>query len=820
MTDLVGSTGLESRVGPAHAHELRAEYFGLLRAAIADSGGREVKNTGDGLMLVFASPSSAVACAVAMQQRMEKRNRSATERLIVRIGISAGEATVEDGDYFGMPSIEAARLCEQAPGEGILVSQLVRLMAASRSGDFESVGALALKGIPDPVEAFSVAWTPVAAVAGAGLPLPTALSSFPAVGFVGRERERALIEDWSREAREGSGRAIFLAGEPGIGKTRLATRAALEAHVLGSAVCWGTAIEDLGAPYAAWIQALSHYVEHAPEEVLRAHVERHAGELSRLVRALGRRVPEAPAPQESDPDTERFLLFTAVAGLLEEACAQAPVTLVLDDLQWADKQTLALMRHVIAAGEHLPLLVIGIYRDSDLDRGHPLGPMLADLHRVPGVHRLTLDGLRVQDVAAVMEGASGREMGEPGRQLAQEIAQETAGNPFFVTEILRHLTESGAISEGEDGRWTLHASIAELGLPQSVREVVVRRVRRLGELCEEALNVAAVVGRTFDVELLVRLGAGEEDELYDALDRAVASSVLTESPDRLGRFTFAHAIIDHTLYEALSANRRARLHRRVAEVLEELGSQDPDRLPELAYHWYAAGNATDPDRAIESARRAGAQALTTLAPDEAMRWFAQALELLDRHQAPPDSGEAESALAARRAQLLVGLGSAQTRAGDGLARATLLDAAQAARTAEDSELLASVALSFGAFALSPGIVDEQLVSLLDEALLAVEEADSALRVRLLTRLAVALYWSDTVDRREALVERAIAMARRLGDSEALAYALGHGQLATRTPDTTERGLAWIAELLTLAPPRSRSRARRPERPDRPAARAR
>ncbi len=198
LTDLVGSTRLSTSVGPRRADQLREEHFGLLRDAIAPTGGREVKNLGDGLMVAFASPSEAVKCAVAMQQLFERRYKRAEQGLHVRIGLDAGESTVKDGDYFGMPSIQAARLCEQAPADGILISAAVKMLAGRCDGiELTSAGELQLKGFPDPVQAFSVSWTPLEEEAsGAGRwPLPVLLRSTPPVSYVGRIEERALLEE-------------------------------------------------------------------------------------------------------------------------------------------------------------------------------------------------------------------------------------------------------------------------------------------------------------------------------------------------------------------------------------------------------------------------------------------------------------------------------------------------------------------------------------------------------------------------------------------------------------------------------------------------
>jgi class 3 adenylate cyclase len=242
LTDLVGSTRLATSVGPGRADELREEHFGLLRQAIASTDGQEVKNLGDGLMVAFGSASGAVSCAVAMQQLFERRYGEAEQGLHVRIGVGAGESTVKNGDYFGMPTVEAARLCAQAPADGILISALVKTLAGRCDGvDFASAGELELKGFPEPVEAFSVSWAPLGeeAAGAGGWPLPAVLRSVPPVSYVGRVEERAAIEEAKVLAHDGARQVVLLSGEPGIGKTRLSSYGAHRAHAAGFAVCWG-----------------------------------------------------------------------------------------------------------------------------------------------------------------------------------------------------------------------------------------------------------------------------------------------------------------------------------------------------------------------------------------------------------------------------------------------------------------------------------------------------------------------------------------------------------------------------------------------------
>ena len=295
-----------------------------------------------------------------------------------------------------------------------------------------------------------------------------------------------------------------------------------------------------------------------------------------------------------------------MAGLLEDFGEQEPLLLILDDLHWADAPSLSLLRHVVTAGSPIRALVLVTFRDSDLARDHPLTALLADLHREQGVERVKLRGLEPQDVLALIEALAGHELDEQGRALAAEIMRETDGNPFFAVELLRHLTESGAIVHEDGGRWHVVGKAAKLGLPQSVREVVGRRVDRLGTSARTALSAAAVIGRDFEIDLLLAVLGLTETDLLDLLEEAVSASILTESSERAGRFTFTHALIEHALYEDLGHTRRARLHRQVAEALEQLCGDEPgERLGELASHWAAAVVSADTKKALYYARAGG-----------------------------------------------------------------------------------------------------------------------------------------------------------------------------------------------------------------------
>ncbi len=788
FTDLVGSTELSSRIGPEKTETLRIAHFGALREAVAAHDGTEVKNLGDGLMVAFASIGAALDGAVAMQQAMARLSGRIGEHLEIRVGLSAGDATEEAGDYFGHPVVEAARLnALAAPGQ-ILVPEVVRILARRTTHEFRLVGDLELKGIPDPVTAHEVLWTPAAATT---VPLPLRLSAPPPTALCGRDHERDAVAAQWKAARDGERRIVLLSGEAGMGKTRLATEIALGVSGEGATVLYGRCDEDIGLPYQPFVEALSHYVAHAPASVLAAHVERCGGEIERLAPAVRQRVPGAPRSRADDPAAERYLLLSAVADLLAEASADLPILLVLDDLHWADKPTLLLLQHLARTADRMALLIVATYRDTDLDTDHPLVDLLADLRREARVERIALTGLDDVGTLGLMEELAGHKMDVAGVDLAQAVRRETDGNPFFTGEILRHLAEVGAIAQDADGRWAAVRGISEIGLPDSVREVVGRRIRRLSSDTFRALVVAAVIGRDFDIATLCHVDDAGEEEVLDALEEAERAAVVAEVAGVTGRYTFVHALIQHTLYEELTATRRARVHRRIGEVLEAmLGAQPGDRIGELAHHWLAAAVPSDTRKAVGYAHLAGERALAKLAPHEAVRWFTAGLDLLA--QAPANEDE-------MRCELLVGLGDAQRQSGDPGSRATLLEAAAIARRRGDRPRLVRAALANQRGVPSTfGAVDDDRVRVLEEALAVVGDEPTGDRASLLALLSSELVFSRDVNRRLSLAAEARTIADAVGDQAVLVRVLNLTFLPCWIPERLEESLATTARAVELA----------------------
>jgi class 3 adenylate cyclase/tetratricopeptide (TPR) repeat protein len=784
FTDLVDSTATAARLGPEAAETLRQTHFRLLRGAVAASGGTEVKNLGDGLMVMYSSPSRALSGAAGMQQAIEHHNRSADEPLGVRIGISLGEATEEDDDYFGDPVVEAARLCAAARGGQILATDVIRaLVGRHATQTFVELGALELKGLPEPVPAVEVVWEPVA-VAGT-VPLPSRLvgaASDALFGFFGRSAElEALAEAVKRAQSTHTCQVVFVSGEAGMGKTSLVAQAARAAHADGAVVLFGHADEDLGVAYQPWREVVSGLVRHGDGEALAGLRSAQRGALARLAPEIG------DADRVGDPDTERLLLLEGTTELLAAQSQGSPMVLVLDDLHWADAASLQLLRHVIASKTPMNVLIACTYRDTDLGRADPLNNLLSDLHREPSVTRVDLKGLEDSDVVELLGAAAGHDLDDDGVGLAHAVRRETDGNPFFTSELLRHLGESGGVVLGEDGRWAVAGDLEEIGLPSSVRDVVGRRVARLGDEALRVLTLAAVIGREFDVDLLTELADVDEDPLLDLMDAAVAAALLVESGIAC-RYRFAHALIQHSLYDELSPTRRQRAHQRIAEALEtEADSKDAATLAELAHHWVAATRPADVDKALEYVRRAGDAALHALAPDDAILWYEQALDLLARRETPAEH---------QRADLLTALGTAQQQGGHPESRDTLVRAAALAEQLDDTEVLVRVALGFFVRETLDGDEDEKRIAA--AALERVGREPTPARARLLAVLANAHNSASETQTRRDVALQAVDAARHSGDEATRMEVVGHTSLTLTTPERQAEVIDDVERAVALA----------------------
>ena len=436
--------------------------------------------------------------------------------------------------------------------------------------------------------------------------------------------------------------------------------------------------------------------------------------------------------------------------------------MVLEDLQWADSASLQLLRHVAAADESMRLLILGTYRDSELGQTQQVLETLAALHREQRCRPVAARGLDSAGVVSLMEAAAGHDLGDDAVPLAQAIYRETDGNPFFVTELLRHLAESEVIAQDADGRWTLAGPFELASLPDTVRTVIEARVRRLGPQAERVLSLAAVIGRDFDLDVLATAAATSDDEVLDILDAATAAALVQEMVDVPGRYNFSHALIQRTLYEGLGPTRRARAHRQVAEAIEHLdagssrGAGGRTRSP-LAQRW-----GSHLQKALEYSRRAADAALRALAPAEALRYYTQAEDLYSQ------AGIDDPLLSL---DLAIGVGITQRQTGDHASRQTLIDAARRAAQLDDTDrMLQAVLANHRGYHSDSGMVDADKVALLEMALDRVA-ADHADRPLLLATLCAELTFGSSFDDRKRLADEAVDLARASSDPSVLVQVL-------------------------------------------------
>ena len=477
----------------------------------------------------------------------------------MRVGVSVGDALIERGDYHGVPVIEAARLCASADGGQILVTDLVRLLIGGGDRErFSAAGDRSLKGLGGPVTTWEVRWEPLAE--RTSVELPSELARYgDRDPFVGRSNElQTLARAWEG-AVAGERTAVMITGEPGIGKTlgpRARARPARGRHHRPVRRLRRRAAHPL-CPVCERTPPPDHRDRGGPAG---DHVRKHGGALAKLVPELAGRVPDLPAAADADPDTERFRLFEAIDALFVAAAARSTLMLVLDDIHWADQPTLSLLRHLLH-GSKAPLMIVSMHRDTKIEQGEPLNDFLAELPRGGAIDSIELSGLAEADTRQLLELAAGGDVGRAGAVFAQELQRETDGNPFFTTELLRHLGDLPRLLESEG--WSGLRERAE-ELPGSIRELVIQRVKRLGADTDRMLQTAAVAGRDFDFALLARTVDLSEDDLIDNLDKARLGGLVGELDDRPGSFFFTHAVIQHALAGEVGATRRQRIHRRLA----------------------------------------------------------------------------------------------------------------------------------------------------------------------------------------------------------------------------------------------------------------
>ena len=605
--------------------------------------------------------------------------------------------------------------------------------------------------------------------------------------FVGRQREMAELRAALEDAMAGRGQMVMLAGELGIGKTRLAQELASRAESFGAQVLWGSCYEHAGAPpYWPYVQPIGAYIESADPGQLSSQLGTGGPAIAEIVPELRAKLPDLGQPAAAEPEQARFRLFDSLATFLKNTAQSQPLLFVVDDLHWADAASLLMLEFLVREIAASPLLVLGTYRDVEVTGSHPLSQTLGNLVRERHYRRVHLEGLTQQEVGEFVEASKGVTLPDDA---LETVHRRTEGNPLFVTEVVE-LIDPGQITENK--AWS------DI-IPEGVRDAIGRRLSRLSDTCNQVLGTASVIGREFEFSLLRTLDSEiSSDEVLGALGEALDVKLIETVPEVVERYQFGHALIQQVLYGELSPIRRVRAHARMAQILERMHETDlAEHAAELARHFAEAASVLGPEKLTRYSLMAGERALAAYAYEDALTHFERGLVARGTSLSGTEAASDDEAAA-----LLFGLARAQTATFE---RQQLVDAFGTLSRAfeyyvEEGNITLAVAVAeFPIY--SPGIVIPGVSELLTHALTLVP-ADSHESGRLLSRYGGVIvgygFEHEEMLERERALSRALTIAQREGDTALEIRTLGRTGLLVRRLYRHQESLEIFQQAIDLA----------------------
>jgi class 3 adenylate cyclase/tetratricopeptide (TPR) repeat protein len=795
FTDIEGSSAVNAALGDERYRGVLDRHRELLREAWTARGGVEVSTDGDGCFIVFDDASAAVTSCADAQRLLGAEPWPTGTSIRVRMGVHSGSARPTiDRDYVSLAVSQAARVASCAHGGQVIVSAATACDVDA--GMLRPLGRYRLRDFADPVELFQLTAPGIALdfppprgvraldlAAGSGV--PSWLRVAGRQPFVGRHEELALIADAVAAVTDGDRRGVFIGGEPGVGKTHLVAEAAAQASGRGVVVLGGRCEPGMANPFGIVTDALRQVLAAVDPTVLPSMLGRWPEELTRVVPELSELLPELGPRLVSDPETERWRLLDAIASAMAGIAAPGGLMLVVDDVQWAPRATIDVLRHLLRDDGPERLLVLGTHRDADTHVSPAWRELLAESSRSDHLERRALTGLDRDAIRELVATCTGHPA-ERAHALAETLHRLTDGNAFFAIELLRDLVARGDVVL-LGGQLDLTPDRDVFDLPNEVADVIHERVASLGSAVERTLTAAAVAAGESDFSVAVVERVVDGRDPLDDLERASHANLVVEVGS--GVWRFVHALVATTLYRAASQTRRDRMHRVVAIALEQ---SDAAPAIDIAHHWSLASGQ---DAAVAATRwfvRAGRDAMDRLAPGEAVVRLRAALEHDDR-AGSSRLGEAQ------RLDLRIELGAALRRAGDPSSSDVLTAVARDALARQRPDLMGrALVTDTRGFWNSIGRYDNDRVTMIDDALRHLSDSDTELRARLLASLASELLFHPSRDARFELADEALAMARRLGDPPTIFDIALQRVLATSSPDRVDELWASSDDLVRLA----------------------
>ena len=773
FTDMVGSTSTRTRLGEELADEHFRRHDQLLRAIAASHGSMFVKGLGDGLMALFDSATIALDASVAMEQAVSSENEQAIAPVALRAALSAGDVRWLDEDVSGLPVVEAARLVAAAQGGQVLCTDLVRRLAQGRGGhEFKDLGPMPAKGLIEPLQIYELRWQSSDRGQGRNDQVPPWLKNDYLLPFVGRGEELESLEDALRGARLGS-RLVFLKGAAGTGKTRLASVATQRAVEEGFTVLAGRCTDPPQQAYQPIAAAIEWLSRASPALLLRAGIDEECSQLARLAPSLASPPLALSVPPAADPLSDRYQMLASLRALMKRLTEVRPVLFVVDDMQWATPESVEMVRSLNLDAAGLPFLILVTARPVATDSGVAAA---GELHKLETESRLlTLGPLSPQDVAQALTALAWR--GQAERDAAR-LHTITGGNAFLVTEMIRDLPDDTDLEN-----WKV---------PESVTLVVAARMAQFSPAARDLVHLLGVAEQLEPAVLSFAMGV-DEASFVVAAEEAMTAGVVTLTPG--GPYQFSHELTRSAVRAALSVPRAGLLHGTVADALRAVDPAVMQSRPYVvAAHLVSAaqlgGRLERYEDAVGAATHAAQHAISRLAYQEAVTWYQQLGELVEHVPATPME---------RRAELLLDCGKTMWLAGHPDARDTLIRAAELARRGSRPDLIIAAALAAdrGFFSIT-GAADEQRIELLTEARELAEPTDLHNRAVLTAMLASELTWAPDGERRFALSDEAVALARQSADPRTIVRVLGLRNLTISAADTIDTRRLDSLEMLAVA----------------------